>query len=83
MTEFTFELPESEHISKIWSNLLTDEKRNKLIVEDIIKTVQAGRYPIVITERREHLKILVGKLNEMTGDLVILYGKITGLLQRQ
>jgi len=83
VTEFTFESSESEHISKIWSRLIADERRNKLITDDIIKTAQAGRHPIVITERREHLKILADRLNEMAGDLVILYGGLGRKQQKE
>ena len=54
-----------------------------LIVNDIIKAVQVGRYPIVITERREHLKILADKISKTTRDLIILYGGLGRKRQKE
>ena len=38
--------------------LISNEQRNELIVRDVLETVESGRSPVVLTERKEHLSIL-------------------------
>lgn len=76
MTEFACEWSEDSNIYDIWPKLINDESRNQLIVDDIIKAVQAGRFPIILTERREHLETLDNELREVIEHLVVLYGGI-------
>jgi len=42
-------------IQDIYALLATDSARNQLIVDDVIEAVCAGRSPVLLTERREHL----------------------------
>lgn len=42
-------------IQDIYSAIIADERRNNLILDDIIAAVEEGRSPVVITERKEHL----------------------------
>lgn len=60
----------------IWPKLINDEQRNNLVVDDIVKTIEEGRFPIILTERREHLEILADKIQRIIEHLVILYGGI-------
>jgi superfamily II DNA or RNA helicase len=62
------------NIYDLWPKLINDEKRNQLIVDDIVKVVEKGRFPIVLTERRAHLEILTQMLNNKIEYLIILYG---------
>ena len=61
-------------IHQIYSLLAKDKNRNDLIVDDIIKALRAGRSPVVITERKEHLEHLAERLNGMVKNLIILKG---------
>lgn len=74
MTEFTYGWSEESNIYDLWPKLIGDEKRNQLIVEDVVKVVQEGRFPIILTERRAHLEILAQMLNDKIGYLIVLYG---------
>jgi hypothetical protein len=38
--------------------LIADERRNRLIVDDVAEAVREGRSPLVLTERTDHLEIL-------------------------
>lgn len=74
ITNFVYEKSEEANIHDIWPNLIKDEERNKLIINDIITSVDSGRFPIVLTERREHLELLADKLKDAIEHLVVLYG---------
>jgi superfamily II DNA or RNA helicase len=45
-----------------------------MIVEDVLKAIKAGRYPVVLTERRDHLKLLAEQLQPYVSNLIILKG---------
>ena len=45
-----------------------------MILGDIIKALRAGRSPVVITERKEHLEYLAERLNRIVRNLIILKG---------
>ena len=60
-------------IQDIFKELIHDEKRNQLIIEDILSAYQEGRFILIITERKEHLDILLDRLNGVD-QLAVLYG---------
>jgi len=53
---------------------MNDEKRNQLICEDIIGAVGAGRFPLVLTERTEHLQNLAELLSREKVQVIVLQG---------
>jgi superfamily II DNA or RNA helicase len=63
-------------IQELYSALAADTARNSLIVEDVIAAVKAGRSPVVLTERREHLQVLVDALAPHVANVVALHGGI-------
>ena len=73
-TKFVCEWSGESNIYDLWPKLINDRKRNELIVNDIVKVAGEGRFPIVLTERREHLKLLKGMLQEKIEYLAVLYG---------
>jgi superfamily II DNA or RNA helicase len=48
--------------------------RNDLIFDDILSALEDGRSPIVITERKDHLDILAGRLSKFAKNVVVLRG---------
>lgn len=46
------------HIADVYRWLVNDDKRNELIIADILSVVAMQRHPIVLTERREHAQLL-------------------------
>ncbi|MFA5166844.1 MAG: helicase-related protein [Candidatus Paceibacterota bacterium] len=54
--------------------MIADEMRNRLIVDDITEAIAAGRYPLILTERKEHLRTLEKLLDWKTDFLFVLYG---------
>jgi superfamily II DNA or RNA helicase len=64
-------------IQEIYRTLATDVARNKQIIDDVLAALEAGRSPILLTERKDHLELLAGQLRPMVRNLVILQGGMT------
>ncbi len=54
--------------------LVRDDERNHLIVEDVIAAVQAKRFSVLLTERREHLDLLAGLLAQNIQNVIVMAG---------
>ena len=61
-------------ISALYAALAQDETRNTLIFDDVLKALDAGRSPLILTERRDHLEALQRRLERFTPNLVVLHG---------
>lgn len=73
-TSFESEGSRDLGIQEIYRQLAHDRGRNELILDDVIAAVAAGRSPIVLTERRDHLGLLAERLKAFARHLVILRG---------
>ncbi len=62
--------------------LAADEARNALVLDDVIGALEAGRSPLLLTERRDHLESLAGKLRPAARHLVVLHGGMTARERR-
>jgi superfamily II DNA or RNA helicase len=69
-------------IQEIYPRLTADRKRNHLILGDIKQSLAEGRSPILLTERKDHLKYLAGELRDTVKHLVVLHGGM-GVKQRR
>lgn len=58
----------------LYTALVADEERNQLICKDVMHAIQTGRSPIVLTERNDHLDILVERLSPHVQHLIVLRG---------
>ncbi len=74
-------LPESAEASdkrvqfqSLYKALIADEVRNRAICGDVIEAVRAGRSPLILTERHEHLEWFANRLSGNVGHLVVLRG---------
>jgi len=61
-------------IQDIYAALLDDGPRNELIAADIVRAIQAGRCPLLLTLRKEHLEYFAGKLAGVAKHVFILKG---------
>lgn len=59
---------------KLCQGLMEDRPRNQLICADVVAAVEAGRHPMVLTERTEHLLLLEALLAELNIETVTLQG---------
>ena len=75
-----FRLPDSEAhaatvpIQDVYRALAGDEGRNELIFNDVLAALEAGRSPVVITERTDHLEALADRLSRFVKNVIILRG---------
>ena len=67
-------------IQEVYAQLVADPQRNDLIVADIQAALHAGRSPVVITERKDHVALLAERLMSVTPNVVVLQG---GMSARQ
>jgi superfamily II DNA or RNA helicase len=61
-------------IQEIYAALAGDDARNCMIINDVIRALEEGRSPILLTERREHLDFLAERLSGSVRHLVVLHG---------
>jgi superfamily II DNA or RNA helicase len=64
---------EKPTIHDIYERLLHDEERNRMIIDDVRAALKAGRNPVVITERKEHLAWLAGQFQDIP-NLFVMQG---------
>ncbi|MCK4789907.1 MAG: DEAD/DEAH box helicase [Desulfobacteraceae bacterium] len=75
-TDFDCGWTEESNIYDLWPQLIADAGRNIMIVEDIKAEINRGRFPIILTERREHLEILREMLEPQVDPLIVLHGGV-------
>ncbi|MFC1569111.1 DEAD/DEAH box helicase family protein [bacterium] len=67
-------------IHEIWNQLVEDKKRVEQIACDIIETLKADRFPLILSERKEYLISIEKIMNEMSEGLnfkgVLLLGEM-------
>ncbi|MFC1736754.1 DEAD/DEAH box helicase family protein [Candidatus Hydrogenedentota bacterium] len=74
-TELVLNNTEAEpSIHEVYEAIVRDEKRNSLIIEDVLNAVEKGRSPLVLTERREHLELLAAGLKPYLSNIFVLRG---------
>lgn len=59
---------------ELYAALAADEARNTLIFDDVLAALEAGRYPLVLTERRDHLEALRVRFEKFAKNIVVLRG---------
>jgi superfamily II DNA or RNA helicase len=74
--------PEGVTIQGLYNELAGDSERNKLILSDVRDAVAAGRSPVVLTERKEHLELLAERLEAQFNNVVVFRGGM-GARQRK
>ena len=58
----------------LYTELVADQQRNRLICDEVVHAVREGRSPLVLTERNEHLDCLAAQLSPSIRHLVVLRG---------
>ncbi len=70
-------------IQEIYARLAQDPARNDLIFDDILLALEAGRSPVVITERKDHLDALASRLSKFARNVIVLRGGMTARQSRK
>ena len=66
--------PGPNQIAALYAALAQDEQRNDLIFDDVLFSLEVGRRPVLLTERRDHHDYLRARFEKFTRNLVVLYG---------
>ncbi len=61
---------------RLYDGLVEDESRNRMICDDVQVAMEAGRAPLVLTERTVHLEGLANRLRERGIEVVTLRGSM-------
>jgi superfamily II DNA or RNA helicase len=61
-------------IQDIYAALVVDGQRNEMIVSDVVRAVQSGRCPLLLTGRTEHLKSFASALAGVAKHVFVLKG---------
>lgn len=64
----------SPSIQAVYTLLAQDDDRNRIITQDVITAVRAGRSPVLLTERREHLELLASLLTQHIQNVIVMAG---------
>ena len=70
-------------IQSIYGALAKDEERNELIVDDVLRVLENGRSPIVLTERKEHAWHLAERLSRSASNVLVLHGGLGQKARRE
>jgi len=58
----SFEADQYTAIHEIYKALLRSNERNQVIVEDVMNAIKRNRFPVILTERIEHLETLKNRV---------------------
>lgn len=82
-TDFTMSPSLSDlTIHDVYAALIRDNARNEMIVDDLVRSVESGHSPLLLTGRTEHLSHFATKLRGVVKNVLVLRGGM-GRLQRR
>jgi superfamily II DNA or RNA helicase len=64
----------AQSIQEVYSSLEKDDDRNRMIVDDVVAAMQENRFPVLLTERREHLETLAELLAKRVAHVFVMKG---------
>lgn len=83
LTNFEHAWNEDIKIQDVSSRMIEDIERNELIIRDVAESLNDGRFPLILTERREHLEILAKLLEGKVEALFQLHGGVRQKARRE
>jgi superfamily II DNA or RNA helicase len=78
----SFEAHRYTAINEIYKALLRSDERNQVIIADVMNAIGNNRFPLILTERKEHLEALKSLLEVKIQNLIVMKGGM-GKKQRQ
>ena len=76
--ETTLTVPDDPHISiqRLFHDVIKDDQRNSVIVDDVVAALDRWRQCLVLTQRKEHCRLLSERLNRLGKAPLILSGEV-------
>ena len=68
------ETDERPSIQRLYGLIAQDAARNDLIFDDVLSALEAGRSPVIITERKDHVAELADRLSRFAKNVIVLRG---------
>ena len=62
------EISQQPALHDIWQALVTDRERLRLVASDVIVALEEGRFPLVLSDRKDHLESLLEEITAMQGE---------------
>lgn len=73
----SFEVDEKDYsIQELYSEIVSNDWRNRLITDDVVKSYSEGRNCLVLTERTAHVEIMARMLQGSIPDVISLTGSV-------
>jgi len=58
-------------IYEIWQALVTDRNRLRLVASDVITALKERRFPLILSDRRDHLELLLAEINARNNEKAV------------
>lgn len=65
---------DEKDLQTLYKELISNEKRNQMIFDDVLKELEAGAVPLILTERVEHVHNLESKFKGFAKNIIVLTG---------
>ncbi|PIR39744.1 MAG: restriction endonuclease subunit R [Alphaproteobacteria bacterium CG11_big_fil_rev_8_21_14_0_20_39_49] len=72
--QFVSQADKAPTITQLYAAIANDNARNQMIFDDVLKALESGRSPVVITERKEHVNLLAEQFSKFCKHVVIMVG---------
>jgi superfamily II DNA or RNA helicase len=63
-----------KEIHSLYSDLMKDKNRNEMIFNDVLKELEIGSFPLILTERVEHVRDLESMFKGFAKNIIVLTG---------
>ncbi|MFA1819379.1 DEAD/DEAH box helicase family protein [Virgibacillus oceani] len=66
----------TKNVQNVYTELATDSKRNEMIFNDVLKELDNGSSPIILTERIDHVHELERMFENFAKNIIVLTGEL-------
>ncbi|MCM1141075.1 MAG: DEAD/DEAH box helicase family protein [Muribaculum sp.] len=74
---------DGKNYSQVIDELIDDESRNKLIINDVANALTEGRSPIILTARTSHVDLLTKECRKICSNVIRLVGNDSAKVKRE
>lgn len=66
---------EERNFNDVLNDLMEDDERNQMIINDVRDALEKGRNPIILTDRTKHVHTLANELESHCENVIVMTGK--------
>ncbi len=70
-------------IQGLYGLMAKDSARNDLIFDDVLLALEAGRSPVILTERKDHLLYFADRLSNFAKNVIVFHGGMKAKAQKE